>query len=61
MGIYYCKEVLKPRPVPSPAFLVVKKGSNIFSMFLGFIPVPLSEIDIFIESVSSLVSIDIEP
>jgi hypothetical protein len=32
----------RPRPVPSPAGLVVKKGLNIFSFTLRGIPVPLS-------------------
>ena len=35
-----------PRPVPSPADFVVKKGLNIFSFTSGEIPVPLSRIPI---------------
>jgi hypothetical protein len=31
-----------PNPVPNPFGLVVKKGSKIFSMWLGSIPVPVS-------------------
>ena len=34
----------RPRPVPSPAGLVVKKGLNIFSLTSGETPVPLSRI-----------------
>ena len=34
----------RPRPVPSPAGLVVKKGLNIFSLTSGEMPVPLSRI-----------------
>src|SRR5689334_23453802 len=34
----------RPRPVPSPAGLVVKKGLNIFSFTSGRIPTPLSRI-----------------
>src|SRR5215204_3150644 len=33
-----------PRPVPSPAGFVVKKGSNIFAFTSGGMPVPLSRI-----------------
>src|SRR5689334_23669219 len=32
----------RPRPVPSPAGLVVKKGLNIFSFTSGGMPMPLS-------------------
>ena len=34
----------RPRPVPSPAGLVVKNGLNIFSFTSGGMPVPLSRI-----------------
>src|SRR5262245_42896763 len=34
----------RPRPVPSPAGLVVKKGLNIFSFISGGMPGPLSRI-----------------
>src|SRR5262245_26580494 len=34
----------RPRPVPSPAGLVVKKGLNIFSFTSDGMPVPLSRI-----------------
>src|SRR6478752_359141 len=34
----------RPRPVPSPGGLVVKKGLNIFSFTSGGIPMPLSRI-----------------
>src|SRR5262249_861898 len=34
----------RPRPVPSPVGLVVKKGSNIFSFTSAVMPVPLSRI-----------------
>src|SRR5258705_4611973 len=34
----------RPRPVPSPAGFVVKKGLNIFSFTSGGMPVPLSRI-----------------
>src|SRR5262249_2001175 len=34
----------RPRPVPSPAGLVVKKGLNIFSLTSGGMPGPLSRI-----------------
>ena len=36
----------RPRPVPSPAGLVVKKGLNIFSRTSGGMPVPLSRMRI---------------
>src|SRR5260221_395947 len=36
----------RPRPVPSPAGLVVKKGLNIFSFTSSGIPVPLLRIPI---------------
>src|SRR4029077_3168269 len=36
----------RPRPVPSPAGLVVKNGLNIFSRTSGGIPVPLSRMQI---------------
>ena len=34
---------LRPRPVPSPKLLVVKKGSNTRSITSGGMPVPVSE------------------
>src|SRR5262245_63120319 len=34
----------RPRPVPSPAGFVVKKGLNIFSLTSGGMPMPLSRI-----------------
>src|SRR6516164_1256648 len=34
----------RPRPVPSPAGFVVKKGLNILSLTSGGMPVPLSRI-----------------
>jgi hypothetical protein len=36
----------RPSPVPSPAGLVVKKGSKIFSLTSGEMPTPLSRIRI---------------
>ena len=46
----------RPRPVPSPAGLVVKKGLNIFSFTSGGIPVPLSRILISTRSPRFLVA-----
>ena len=37
----------RPRPVPSPAGLVVKNGLNIFAFTSSGMPVPLSRIDDF--------------
>ena len=37
------KTVESPRPVPLPTSLVVKKGSKIFSMTSGGMPVPVSD------------------
>jgi hypothetical protein len=34
----------RPRPVPTPAGFVVKKGLNIFSFTSGGMPTPLSRI-----------------
>ena len=45
----------RPRPVPSPAGLVVKKGLNIFSFTSGGMPVPLSRIVISMRSPRFLV------
>src|SRR3954471_7347474 len=45
-----------PRPVPSPAGFVVKKGSNIFSLTSGGMPVPLSRIRISTRSPRSRVA-----
>ncbi len=36
------KTMERPRPVPLPISLVVKKGSKIFSITSGLMPVPLS-------------------
>jgi hypothetical protein len=33
----------RPSPVPFPGSFVVKKGSNILSIILGAIPVPVSD------------------
>src|SRR5215472_748425 len=46
----------RPRPVPSPAGLVVKNGLNIFSFTSGGIPVPLSRIPISTRSPRLLVT-----
>src|SRR5512142_2628275 len=40
-------QIARPNPVPSPVFLVVKKGSNILFLDSSVIPIPLSEIEIF--------------
>src|SRR6516162_4037832 len=45
----------RPRPVPSPAGFVVKKGLNILSLTSGGMPVPLSRILISTQSPRSLV------
>src|SRR5262245_35303052 len=45
----------RPRPVPSPAGLVVKNGLNIFSFTSGGMPVPLSRIVISTRSPRFLV------
>ena len=48
----------QPRPVPSPAGLVVKNGLNIFSLTSGGMPVPLSRILISTLSPRFLVAAD---
>ena len=48
----------RPRPVPSPAGLVVKNGLNIFSFTSGGMPVPLSRMRISTLSPRFLVAAD---
>ena len=39
-------QIASPKPLPSPAFFVVKKGSNILFLDSSVIPIPVSEIAI---------------
>src|SRR6185437_9920417 len=54
-------QMLRPRPVPSPFALVVKKGSKMRSAASGGMPGPLSSIATITSRFSDLVSITISP